>query len=155
MKKILFALCAALIFASPAFARDPDTRFILTVHPRLAVSAASREATARALWDAVREASAAQGFRAKSELDDEEATIEHRNDGSPDVIVYTTEVCEIKRGHDDADFEFTVRCRAIDKRVLSAELSWKTDADGSAGERHVALYRALARRSDLFVQYGK
>ena len=89
------------------------------------------------------------------ELDDEDATIEHRNDGSPDVIVYTTEVCEIKRGHDDADFEFTVRCRAIDKQVLSAELSWKTDADGSAGERHVALYRALARRSDLFVQYGK
>ena len=152
MKKVLFALCIALALASAAFADRPDTKFILTVRPELA---ASRAQTARALWDAVREAAVRQGFRAKPELDDEDATIEHRNDGSPDVIVYTTEVCEIKRGHDDADFEFNVRCRAIDKQVLSAELSWKTDADGSAGERHVALYRALARRSDLFVQYGK
>ena len=152
MKKVLFALCISLALASAAFADRPDTKFILTVRPELAVS---RAQTARALWDAVREAAVRQGFRAKPELDDEDATIEHRNDGSPDVIVYTTEVCEIKRGHDDADFEFTVRCRAIDKQVLSAELSWKTDADGSAGERHVALYRALARRSDLFIQYGK
>ena len=152
MKKVLLALCAALALASAAFADRPDTKFILTVRPELA---ASRGSCASALWEDVHTAARQQGFRAKLELDDEDATIEHRNDGSPDVIVYTTEVCEIKRGHDDADFEFTVRCRAIDKQVLSAELSWKTDADGSAGERHVALYRALARRSDLFVQYGK
>ena len=131
MKKVLFVLCAALALASAALARDPDTRFILTVRPELAVS------------------------RAKTELDDEDSTIEHLNDGSPDTIVYRTELGEIKRGHDDADFEFVVRCRAIDKAVLAAELSWVTDADGADGERHVALYRALARRSDLFVQYGK
>jgi hypothetical protein len=151
-KKILPVLLAVLAFAASALARDPDTRFILTVRPGLAVS---RATTARALWDAVREAAAAQGFRAKTELDDEEATIEHLNDGSPDTIVYKIELGEIKRGHDDADFDFIVRCRAIDKVVLAAELSWVTDADGADGERHVALYRTLARRSDLFVQYGK
>ena len=152
MKRLVSVLFAVFAFASAALARYPDTKFILTVRQELAVS---RQATARALWDAVREAAAAQGFRAKTELDDEEATIEHRNDGSPDVIVYTIELGEIKRGHDDADFDFTVRCRAIDKAVFVAELSWVTDADGADGERHVALYRALARRSDLFVQYGK
>ena len=147
MKKFMIALMAALTLASCAFAR-PKTRFILNVRPELA---ADRKSCARSLWNACRDVAALQGYRAKAELDDEDATIEHRNDGTPDVIVYEIELGEVKVPHDDIEPELIVRAWAFDKKLISAELSWKNEKDGTTGDKHVAFYRALARRTDLFM----